>query len=113
MTEVPYSSARLGQLSDGYWVIEVRTFQGNTYYLHDPDLKTVSGFDGAYRYSDAIDGTRELRQHKAAFMKRHGGKDLAVNGKFTRITPTFVSVHYAGQRLKDKLGFFPVGNEKL
>jgi len=112
MNEVPYSSARLNKLSDGYWVVEVRTFQGNTYYLHDYDLATVSGFDGAYRYSDDIDGTKELRRHRASFMKKHGSKGLA-NGKFTRITPTFVSVHYAGERMKEKLGYFPAGNEKL
>lgn len=111
MNEVPYSSPRLNELSDGFWVIEAVTWSGKTMFLHDPDLKTVSAFDGAYRYSDDLDGTKELRRHLSAFKKRVGDfvKD---RGQFVRITPTYVSVHYAGAILKEKLGYFPA-NHKL
>jgi hypothetical protein len=110
--EVPYSHPRLNELEDGYWVIEVYTYQGNTYYFHDPELKTVSGFDGAYRYADKDVGIKELKRHRSAFMKRHGEKGIA-SGKFVRVTPTYVSVHYAGEVLKKKLGYFPASGTKI
>jgi hypothetical protein len=108
--EVPYSSPQLNELSDGYWVIEAETWDGKSTFLHDPDLKTVSGFDGAYRYSDDLDGTKELRRHRAAFKKRVGDF-VNDRGQFVRITPTYVSVHYAGEMLKAKLGYFPASHK--
>ena len=110
MNEVPYSSPQLNELSDGYWVVEAITWSGKTTYLHDPDLKTVSGFDGAYRYADDLDGTKELRRHRAAFNKRHGDF-VEDRGPFVRVTPTFVGVDYAGQKLKEKLGYFPASHK--
>jgi hypothetical protein len=106
MKEVPYSSPQLNELRDGYWIIEAVTWNGKSTFLHDPDLKTVSGFDGAYRYADDLDGTKELRRHRSAFNKRHGDF-VNDRGPFVRVTPKFVSVHYAGQMLKEKLGYFP------
>ena len=109
MNNVPYSSPQLNELSDGYWVIEAVTWDGKSTFLHDPDLKTVSGFDGAYRYS-STDDAGKIKRHLSAFKKRVGDfvKD---RGQFVRITPKYVSVHYAGEMLKEKLGYFPASHK--
>ena len=106
MTVVPYSSPRLNELSDGYWVIEATDWLGNRKFLHDPDLKTVSEFEGAYRYADDLDGSIELRRHRKAFKKRHGDF-VDDRGPFMFIKERFVGVHFAGRMIKEKLGFSP------
>jgi hypothetical protein len=106
MTEVPYSSPQLNELKDGYWVIETIAWNGRRKFLHDPDLKTVSGFEGAYRYADDLDGTVELRRHRNAFNKRHGDF-VNDRGPFVRVTPRFVSVHFEAEMEKEKLGYSP------
>ena len=102
---VPYSSPALNELTDGYWVIETVDWMGRTAFLHDPDLKTVSNFDGAFRYHDD-EGISTLKRHLSLFKKRHGDfvKD---RGPFMFIKPRFVGVHYAGRMLKEKLGYSP------
>ena len=109
MNNVPYSSPQLNELSDGYWVIEAITWDGKSTYLHDPDLKTVSGFDGAYRYS-STGCPNQIMRHLKAFKKR-AGDFVKDRGQFVRITPRYVSVHYAGEMLKEKLGYFPASHK--
>jgi len=106
MSKIPYSSPELNKLTDGYWVIEATSWEGIRTFLHDPDLKTVSGFLGAYRYADTDEGTAELRRHRLSFMKRHGDfvKD---RGRYIRVIAKFVSVHFVGQMEKDRLGYSP------
>ena len=103
---VPYSSPALNELTDGYWVIETVDWLGRVTFLHDPDLKTVSGFDGAYRYADTIDGTYELRRHRKSFKIRHGDF-VGDRGPYMFIKERFVGVHFAGQMIKEKLGYSP------
>ncbi|MAF26024.1 hypothetical protein CL634_10705 [bacterium] len=106
MTEVPYSSPALNELKDGYWVIEATVWDGRRSFLHDPDLKTVSGFEGAYRYADTDEGAAELGRHRVAFMKRHGDF-VEDRGKFVRVFARFVSVHFEAQMETERLGYSP------
>ena len=92
---VPYSSPALNELTDGYWVIETVNWLGRVAFLHDPDLKTVSDFDGAYRYS-VTDDAGTFKRHLRTFKKRHGDF-VNDRGPFMFIKPRYVSAEYAAR----------------